>query len=170
MIRKVNIAVLSAVFFSLQLSSVALAKQTDQWGDFKSNWFHPDYGWGNIAYRVHMIEEYYIDKNSGDVDLTHHHAVAIGNTGRHPYPVNLVISNEYRDSYGRFGTVNDLEWKWKDRLRDYISNPGETVYGGGNTKQFSSSTTDKPKAISSPGAVADGVYYGTSNNLTLSIK
>jgi hypothetical protein len=110
-IFKVNVVMLSAVFFSLLLSSVTFAKQTDKWGDFGSNWFHPDYGWGNISYRVHMIEEYYIDKNSGDVDLTHHHAVAIGNTSRHSYSVNLVISNEYRDNYGIIGTVNDLEWK-----------------------------------------------------------
>ncbi|CAM5784156.1 MULTISPECIES: hypothetical protein [Brevibacillus] len=168
-IGKISLTILLTSFFVLIFSSSSFAKTKEGGDSFLSHFYHPDWGYKNIYYTVHTIEEYYVYTKYDEVELDHHHAVAIGKTSGYPYSLELYVSGVYKDDAGTIGKINASDWRWRDRLTDYITDRGETVYGGGNTKTFYSTVTDRPKVTFTSGAVADGIYYGSTDEIRMSL-
>lgn len=170
-IGKMNIAMLLTSLFVLMFSAVSFAKTAEDFGSFRSDVYHYDFGWRVIKYDLHVIEEYTVYKSYDEVEMEHHHAVAsstdiIGEG----YSLEIQVSSRYRDGNGTIGRLNYLDYKWRDRLSDYISRPGTTHYGGGNTKLFTGTLSESPKVTVTSGAVAAGTAYGSTDSITLSLK
>ncbi|WP_289137807.1 hypothetical protein [uncultured Brevibacillus sp.] len=168
-LRKIGVTMLAAVMLVLVFSATSFARIKEDNDFFTSSLFHPDYGLYNLSYDVFIIEDYYVDRRADDVELSHHHAVGIGKTGGYPFKMEIQLANVYKDSNGTIGSVSNLNWNWKDRLDDYFMDKGNTAYGGGSKKVFYSTVSEKPKLTTTSQAVADGIIYGTSGKITMSL-
>ncbi|MFE1627520.1 hypothetical protein ACFLFF_12285 [Brevibacillus reuszeri] len=86
------------------------------------------------------------------------------------FKMELVVNSVYKDGNGTIGRVNFSDYKWRDRLTDYISETGMSYYGGGNKKLLTGTLSETPKVTATSGAIADGVHYGNTDSITLTLK
>ncbi|MBO8164621.1 MAG: hypothetical protein H0Z34_12980 [Brevibacillus sp.] len=164
-----GLCLLAPIFFLYSNAALGATPNKDA-GDtesgLKSTSFHPDYGLGNIVYTSDVSEKFYSNKNYDVVEMIDHHAVSYGNS------VKLIQSSYYNNDDGQLGYISTLEWDWKKRHYDILM-PGDTnvVSGGGNnSKTFYSAYSKNPSVTTISKAVADNVYYGSENQITVSLK